>query len=78
MGSAADILKRAMIDMRAALPPDARMILTVHDELLFEVPESQAQNVAELVRTKMESAVELSVPLTVDVGIGRNWKEAKG
>jgi len=78
VGSAADILKRAMIDMRAALPPDARMILTVHDELLFEVPESQAQNVAELVRTKMESAVELSVPLTVDVGIGRNWKEAKG
>ena len=77
-GSAADILKRAMLDVHAALPPDARMILTVHDELLFEVPESQARDVAELVRTKMESAVELSVPLTVDVGIGRNWKEAKG
>jgi DNA polymerase-1 len=77
-GSAADILKRAMIDVHAALPPDARMILTVHDELLFEAPESDARDVAELVRTKMESAVELSVPLTVDVGIGRNWKEAKG
>ena len=77
-GSAADILKRAMIDVHAALPPDARMILTVHDELLFEAPESHAREVAELVRTKMESAVELSVPLTVDVGIGRNWKEAKG
>ncbi len=77
-GSAADILKRAMIDVHAALPPDARMILTVHDELLFEAPESHAREVAELVRTKMESAVKLSVPLTVDVGIGRNWKEAKG
>ncbi len=77
-GSAADILKRAMIDVHAALPPDARMILTVHDELLFEVPEPQTQEVAELVRARMESAVELSVPLTVDVGIGSNWKEAKG
>ena len=77
-GSAADILKRAMIDVHAALPPDTRMILTVHDELLFEAPESQAREVAELVRTKMESAVELAVPLTVDVGIGQNWKEAKG
>ncbi len=54
------------------------MILTVHDELLFEAPESHAREVADLVRKKMESAVELSVPLTVDVGIGRNWKEARG
>ena len=77
-GSAADILKRAMIDVHAALPLGARMILTVHDELLFEAPEPRAREVAELVRTRMESAVELSVPLTVDVGIGRNWKEAKG
>ena len=77
-GSAADILKRAMIDVHAALPADARMILTVHDELLFEAPESRATEVASLVRTGMESAVSLSVPLTVDVGIGRNWKEAKG
>ena len=77
-GSAADILKRAMIDVHAALPSDARMILTVHDELLFEAPEAQARDIAELVRTKMESAAELAVPLTVDVGIGRNWKEAKG
>ena len=77
-GSAADILKRAMIDVHAALPPDTRMILTVHDELLFEAPESMARDIAELVRSKMESAVELSVPLTVDVGIGQNWKEAKG
>ena len=77
-GSAADVLKRAMIDVHAALPPDARMILTVHDELLFEAPEADAREVADLVRARMESAVELSVPLTVDVGVGRNWKEAKG
>ena len=51
-GSAADILKRAMIDVHAALPPDARMILTVHDELLFEAPEPDAREIAELVRTR--------------------------
>ena len=53
------------------------MILTVHDELLFEVPADQADRAAALVRAKMESAVRLNVPLTVDIGIGPNWKEAK-
>jgi DNA polymerase-1 len=80
-GSAADILKRAMIDVHAALeghPGRARMILTVHDELLFEAPREAADEAAALVREKMESAVQLKVPLTVDVGIGENWKEAKG
>ncbi len=77
-GTAADILKRAMIDIHAALPAESTMILTVHDELLFEVPETQAPEVAQLVRDRMEHAVALTVPLTVDVGIGRNWKEAKG
>jgi DNA polymerase-1 len=78
-GSAADILKRAMIDVHAALAPhpDARMILTVHDELLFEVPEARAEELAEIIRAKMQSAAALKVPLTVDVGIGTNWKEAK-
>jgi DNA polymerase-1 len=78
-GSAADILKRAMIDVHAALAdrPRARMILTVHDELLFEVPKDEADETAELVRAHMQSAVPLKVPLTVDVGIGENWKEAK-
>jgi DNA polymerase-1 len=78
-GSAADILKRAMIDVHAALAnrPRARMILTVHDELLFEVPKDEADETAELVRSHMQSAVPLKVPLTVDVGIGENWKEAK-
>ena len=78
-GTAADILKRAMIDVHAALAsqPGARMILTVHDELLFEVPTASAQDVAELVRERMQSAAALKVPLTVDVGIGENWKDAK-
>jgi DNA polymerase I len=81
-GTAADILKRAMLDVHAALEgaarrSRARMILTVHDELLFEVPEAHADEIAVLIRERMEGAVRLSVPLTVDVGIGRNWKEAK-
>jgi DNA polymerase-1 len=55
----------------------ARMILTVHDELLFEAPREAADETASLVRALMEGAVTLRVPLTVDVGIGENWKEAK-
>jgi DNA polymerase-1 len=84
-GTAADILKRAMIDVhevlaaRAARPGRRRatMILTVHDELLFEVAREEAEEVAALVRQLMERAVPLNVPLTVDVGIGDNWKDAK-
>jgi DNA polymerase-1 len=53
------------------------MILTVHDELLFEVPKARADEVAAIVRDRMQSAVALRVPLTVDVGIGDNWKDAK-
>ncbi len=53
------------------------MILTVHDELLFEAPAGKAEDVAALVRRKWRRAVPLSVPLDVDVGIGENWKEAK-
>ena len=78
-GTAADIMKRAMIDVHAALAsaPDARMILTVHDELLFEVPKGRADELSAIVRDKMQSAVQLDVPLTVDVGVGENWKDAK-
>ena len=77
-GTAADILKRAMIDLHRVLPADSPMILTVHDELLLEVPEARADEVAALVRERMEGAAELAVPLTVDLGIGRTWKDAKG
>jgi len=79
-GTAADIMKRAMIDVHAALAskPQGRMILTVHDELLFEVPKDEAEEFAAMVRDRMQAAAPLNVPLTVDVGIGMNWKEAKG
>jgi DNA polymerase-1 len=80
-GSAADILKRAMIDVHEGLQMltggRTRMILTVHDELLFEAPKEAADESAAAVRELMQRAVMLKVPLTVDVGIGENWKEAK-
>ena len=79
-GTAADILKRAMIDLHAALPAErlrARMILTVHDELLFECPREEADATAAVVRERMEQAVTLKVPLTVDVGVADNWRDAK-
>jgi DNA polymerase-1 len=80
-GTAADILKRAMIDLHHGLAdpqPGTRMILTVHDELLFEAPAAEADAAAAYVKARMEGAVSLDVPLTVDVGVGENWKEAKG
>ena len=80
-GTAADILKRAMIDVHGALAaahPRAKMILTVHDELLFESPKEEVDEVSALVKAKMSEAVKLKVPLDVDVGVGENWKEAKG
>ena len=79
-GTAADILKRAMIDVHAALKksrPEARMILTVHDELLFESPDDQVDDVVKIVRERMAGAVPLKVPLDVDIGVGASWKEAK-
>ncbi len=79
-GTAADILKLAMIDVHAALldaGAPARMILTVHDELLFEAPRDRSGEAADIIRERMEGAASLAVPLTVDVGIGDNWKDAK-
>lgn len=83
-GTAADILKKAMIDVAQALTvhnasasQPSRMILTVHDELLFEVPEPDVPAITTLVRDTMQSAFALSVPLTVDVGAGANWNAAK-
>ncbi len=79
-GTAADILKRAMIELHGELARRrmrARMILTVHDELLFEAPKDEADETAAVVREKMEGAVKLDVPLDVDVGIADNWRDAK-
>ncbi len=78
-GTAADIIKRSMIDihgwLKAAQLP-VKMLMQVHDELVFEVPESLAKEIASEVRTRMSGAAALRVPLVVDVGIGRNWDEA--
>jgi DNA polymerase I len=79
-GSAADIMKRAMIraDRALAASPKlgARMLLQVHDELVFEVPEATAPEAAALIKDTMEHAAHLNVPLTVDIGYGPNWDAA--
>ncbi len=78
-GSAADIIKRAMIDVDRALGTSglqAQMLLQVHDELLFEVPASELDATIQLVREQMSGTVELAVPLEVDCGTGANWLEA--
>ncbi|MDY6981964.1 MAG: DNA polymerase, partial [Pseudomonadota bacterium] len=78
-GTAADIIKQAMIDIDQWLKVaelDARLVLQVHDELVFEVAEQDLALVQEGVRFRMVSAAALSVPLVVDMGTGRNWDEA--
>jgi DNA polymerase I len=79
-GSAADIFKLAMIDLDRALDEagsESRMLLTVHDELVLEVPVDEHADTLVLVRDVMESVTELRVPLTVDTGFGDNWAAAK-
>lgn len=78
-GTAADIIKKAMIDMQVWLETegtDVRMIMQVHDELIFEVPEAKLEEISAKIKEVMEGAVELNVPLQVDVGHGANWDEA--
>jgi DNA polymerase I len=78
-GSAADIIKLAMLRCQARLERDfgdVRMLLTVHDELVFEVPAAQADTLAAAVTEEMEQAWPLDVPLKVDVGVGADWVEA--
>jgi len=79
-GSAADLIKVAMLKVDrelAGMFPQAHMILQVHDELVFDLPESQVEEVGQTVRRLMENAVRLDVPVRVDLGVGRNWLEAK-
>ena len=78
-GTAADIIKRAMIAMHQWIVQtdiNVRMILQVHDELIFEVPNEHLDEVKAKIKTIMEGAAELSVPLVVDIGQGNNWDEA--
>lgn len=77
-GTAADIIKRAMIqlDQKLQNDPDIEMIMQVHDELVFEVRSEKVAFYSELIKTQMESAADLVVPLIVDVGQGTNWDEA--
>ena len=78
-GTAADIIKRAMISVHewlSAEPLDAQMIMQVHDELVFEVHEADVDALRQKVEALMCSAAELSVPLTVETGVGANWDEA--
>ena len=82
-GSAADVIRRAMIRMQPALDKaklNAKMLLQVHDELIFEAPKKEAEKTCEIVKTVMEKAylpaVNISVPLDVDARAGANWDEA--
>ena len=79
-GTAADIIKLAMIRVEQALEeafPEAKLLLQVHDELIVECPEEQAEQVAQLVSQQMQSAAALSVPLTAEANIGKSWYDAK-
>jgi len=78
-GSAADIIKLAMIaiyDKIQQMNLKSKMLLQVHDELLFEVPENEVQQMMKLIKHEMENAVSISVPLIVDISTGKNWVEA--
>jgi DNA polymerase-1 len=79
-GSAADLIKRAMIDLHHCLPeeaPGTKMLLQIHDELVFEVPREQIKPVTKLVIERMSGAMELAVPLVVDAAHGHDWFAAK-
>ena len=78
-GTAADIIKRAMISVDHALAnskADAKVVMQVHDELVVEVLEKDIATVSDLLRIEMEAAASLKVPLIVDIGVGDNWDEA--
>ena len=80
-GAAADVMKLAMVAVWKRLRAEklqARLVLQVHDELIVECPEAEAETVARLLQQEMEGVVKLSVPLTADAHWGRNWLEAKG
>jgi len=78
-GSAADLIKKAMIEVHDRLHKgsySSRMVLQVHDELVFDCPENEVEAVSALVKDAMQTALSLSIPLVVDTGVGMNWLEA--
>jgi DNA polymerase-1 len=78
-GSAADIIKQAMLNVDAAMTKaklQSRMLLQVHDELIFEVAKGELEQLTELVRKEMGGAYPLKAPLDVNVGVGKSWDEA--
>ena len=78
-GSAADIIKKAMIDVQSEIEKQnlkSKMLLQVHDELVFDMHKEEENVLKNLVKQNMENAVELDVPIIVDLGIGNNWLEA--
>ena len=78
-GSAADIIKVAMINIHDKLEAgeyQTKMLLQVHDELVFDVYKPELKDLQELIKSEMENAYELAVPLVVDLGLGDNWLEA--
>ncbi len=79
-GSAADLIKRAMVDIHREIKSgghSARMLLQVHDELVFEIPKSDVERESEMIRRLMESPMTLDVPIVVDISHGRTWAECK-
>ena len=78
-GSAADLIKMAMINLYRRIDEEglkAKMILQVHDELVFETPENEEERVCAIVKEEMEGVMKLNVPLKVDINSGKNWAEA--
>ena len=79
-GGAADLIKAAMINIAGELTVRklrSRMLLQVHDELVFEAPPEEIDDLKQLVRYEMEHVKKINVPLTVDMGVGDNWRDAK-
>jgi len=79
-GTAADMIKKAMIDIHREIEDRrlaAKMLIQVHDELVFEVPETEVEDHVDMIRRRMVNAIKLDVPIVVDVGVGESWLKAK-
>jgi DNA polymerase-1 len=78
-GTAADLIKSAMITIQKRIEEQGmktNMVIQIHDELVFEVPEEELKEAEDLVRHEMEGVIDISVPLKIDISSGKNWSEA--